>query len=151
MALFESGLGPDFGRLRRRVIADVAVRHPEDTLDVVVLAPGWDMKAVGDQVVHCPQAGRTDVADPGDLDWCRPPGEDQQPVVEGVAREVEEDIDPVAADTRGKRLVVEPGNVVPLVGRSRDSIGQRVAALPRAVADDRERPPIDVLSARTRK
>ena len=110
----------------------------------MVLAAGWDMKAVGDQIVHGRQAGRPDVADPGDLDGCRPAGENQQPVVDRMAREVEEDIDPVSTDPRSERIVVEPCDVVPLAGRGGNAVGQRVAAFPGAVADNRERPPIEV-------
>ena len=63
----------------------------------------------------------------------------------GVAREVEEDVDPVGADLRGERIVVEPDDVVPLVRRRREPVGQVVAVGPVVIADHRERARVEVL------
>ena len=126
----ERGQGPDRGCLARRVEADVAVRHPQHLLAVVHLGPGGDWNAVGDQVVDRGQAGRADVADPRDLDRRGPARKDQQAVVGGVAREVEEDVDPVGADPLGERIVVQAGDFVPLARRRREPLGQVVATGP---------------------
>ena len=71
--------------------------------------------------------------------------ENQEPVTGGVAREVEQDVDPIAADLRGERVVGEPGDVAPVVGTCREPMGIIVAIDPVVIADHLERPSIEVL------
>src|SRR5262249_14437324 len=72
---------PDRRCIERRVIADVAVRHSQDCLCEILLGADWDLVTIGEQVIHRFQSGRPDIADPANLDRCRPPREDQKPMV----------------------------------------------------------------------
>ena len=87
------GWRADRRRVGGRIVADVAVRHPQDALRVIRLGPGRDLPAVGQQVVHGLQPRGAHVAGPGDLDRGRLAGEDQEAIFPGVARQVEKDID----------------------------------------------------------
>ena len=101
-------------RCVRRVVAQVTVRHPQDPLPIVPLAAFRDDMTVGKQAVHRRQAGRSLVADPGDLDRRRLAGKYRQPVVGGVSRQVEKDVDAVLPDLLRQPLVARAHRVAPL-------------------------------------
>ena len=99
-----------------------------------MLATGWDVKPVGDQVVHRRQPGGPDVPDPAHLQRGRFASEHEQSLT-GVARQVEENVDPVGADLLGKCLVAKCPCLSPGVACCPDSPGQVVGDNPVAVAE----------------
>jgi hypothetical protein len=71
------------------------------------------------ETIHCRQSGGAFVADPGNLERSRLAGEDQQPILARMSRQIEKNVDPVGADLIGQLLVAMPQNIVP--GGSRGS------------------------------
>ncbi len=125
----------DRRRRGRRIVAQITVRHPQHPLPIVLLASFRNHVAIGKQVVHRRQPGRPFIADPGDLDRGRLAGEDQQPVVSRVSRQVEKDVDPVRPDLLRQPLVAHADHVAPLGRGGLKTMSQVVLDDPVGVTD----------------
>ena len=71
---------------------------------------------VGQAVIDGVEAGRIGIADPGGLHGRRAPGENLEAMVRRVAGEIDEQVDLIFADAVCGLVVVEPGDVAPVVG-----------------------------------
>ncbi len=100
---------------------------------------------IGQQVVDRLQAGGAHVAGPCDLDRRRLAGEDEEPVVTGMARQVEEDVDGVVANALRQPLVAPVADVPPCGGRAADAGGDVIVVHRVVVADRLRLPPVEVL------
>ncbi|CAG0968089.1 hypothetical protein BURK1_01074 [Burkholderiales bacterium] len=102
-------------RAGRRRPAPRRHRKPQQPLAVRPLAHA---RRIGHRVADPPvdrrHAGGRHVVEPGDRRARGPPREDRQPVVPGVAGEVDEDVEVVPRDERRDARVVEPGHLAPL-------------------------------------
>jgi len=76
------------------------VGHVEQRFAMVALGPSRIRPAIGQAKIHRPQAGGSQIVQPGDLHRRRLPGKDQYPAPAGVSGNVDQNIDPVGADHR---------------------------------------------------
>ena len=122
-------------RLCGRIVTKIAVRHAQELFPVVLLACFRDHPLIDEQVVHDPQAGRSLIADPTDLNRRRLTCKDQQAILRGVAGKVEKDVDLVRPDLGRQPFVAHAKRVVPVGGGGPKAICQTVFDDPIGITD----------------
>ena len=79
---------------------------------------------VGEECVHGGQPGAVAVPQQiGHLHGRRPPRERQQPVAGTVAREIDQNIDPVSADQLGQLRVAQADRAAPVIAERTEAFG----------------------------
>ncbi len=113
MAAREHRQRADVDRLGRRREAKIAVRQMPRPLGEMRGLGGRQHVTVADHVVDRAHAGAREITGPARLQRRGLPREQRQAVVDRVARRVEQHVDAVRADTRGRRFVAQAGNAGP--------------------------------------
>ena len=127
-----AGQGAYRRRRGRRPIADKGIGHAQHAFAIVRLRAGRDQMPIAQQVVHRRKPGGPG---PGDLDRGRLAREDQQPVLRGMAGQLEEDVHAVGADLLGADVGVTGATALVLETATAliaadDAYGQLVSNLP---------------------
>src|ERR1700722_6772827 len=87
--------------------APCGIRETEKSFGIEVIGANRVGQNVGESPLDGAKASRARIADPGDLHRRGFAGEERQPVAGGVATEIDENVDAVAADLLGGARVIQ--------------------------------------------
>ena len=94
--------------------------------ELAIELSGRQKKSIGEVVIHGVQTGGARITHPAGLHGRRFTGEGQQAIFAGVARQVDQDVDAVIADSFGQRGVRQTGNRVPVRQIPAQALGDSV-------------------------